>query len=144
MSRIDSNEAPDRQIEKAKPSNGYTTHKTVTETIIPVLDLTGALSRLGDDRGLYADMVEYFLEDSPRLFSEIEDALSANDASEVRMKAHALKGLISACGGMRAQAATQSVEEAGHSGNLRHAATHVRALQQELSALTDAVQPHRR
>ena len=110
----------------------------------PVLDLESALARLDGDRELFADMAGYTIEDTPKLFEEIRTAVSTEDATAVRMKAHALKGLVAGCGGVRATIVAQSLEDAGHSGDLSRAESLVTSLEEELAELTKALETHRR
>jgi HPt (histidine-containing phosphotransfer) domain-containing protein len=108
----------------------------------PILDLEAALTRLGGDRELFAEMVGFLLEDVPKLFDELRAAVTRNDAPAVRMKAHALKGLVAGCGGVRAMTVAQALEDAGHTGNLRQASRLLPALQAELNLLTQALANH--
>src|SRR5688572_8946155 len=99
----------------------------------PVLDLENALARLGGDQDLFADMVGYFLEDAPKLAREIHSAVEAKDATAVRMKSHALKGLAAGCGGVRAASVAQALEDAGNSGDLSRSDTLTVKLDDELT-----------
>ena len=108
-----------------------------------VLDAAGALGRLGGDRQLFADMVGFFFEDAPRLFSDLGEAALQQNASAVRMCAHALKGLVAGCGGVRAASAAQKVETAGQENDLSKIAPLVEALGGELELLKQALQPYR-
>jgi len=105
----------------------------------PVLDFENALARLGGDRELFADLAGYVIEDTPPLFQAIQSALVANDATTMRMKSHAIKGLIAGCGGIRASLIAQSLEDAGNSGDLGQSSTLVSSLGQELDELTKAL-----
>jgi HPt (histidine-containing phosphotransfer) domain-containing protein len=107
-----------------------------------VLDLNAALARLGGDRELFAEMAGIVLEDAPQLFNELRAAVNAKDAPSVRAKAHALKGLVAGCGGVRATNAAQALEDAGHSGDLSRSNELAQSLQNELALLTRALQPY--
>jgi HPt (histidine-containing phosphotransfer) domain-containing protein len=106
---------------------------------IQVLDLAGALARLGGDRQLYVDMVQFLREDCPGLMDELQAGISAGDASTVQRAAHSLKGLIANCGGVRAAEAAQRVENAGAEGDLEDAAHLLEPFRRELEALMQAV-----
>ena len=108
----------------------------------PVLDLESALSRLGGDRELFADMAGYLIEDSPKLFDNLRIAITAQDASAVRMAAHALKGLLAGSGGVRSVNVAQELENAGHSGDISQATTLAASLESELNQLKAALAPH--
>jgi HPt (histidine-containing phosphotransfer) domain-containing protein len=110
----------------------------------PVLDLDSALARLGYDRELFADMSNYLAEDSPKLINDLRAAIAAQNATAVRMAAHALKGLIAGCGGVRAMNVAQQLEDAGHSGDLSQANFLASTLDSELAQLRAALAPHLR
>jgi HPt (histidine-containing phosphotransfer) domain-containing protein len=107
-----------------------------------VLDFKHALSRLGGDDQLYAELIGFVQEDAPILLSELQDAIDVGDASAVRMKAHALKGLVAGCGGVRAANAAQKVETAGEHGDLADIALLVESLRDELKLLTQALRDY--
>jgi HPt (histidine-containing phosphotransfer) domain-containing protein len=104
-----------------------------------ILDLRGALARLGGDEALYADMVQFLWEDAPSLLKQLQAGLAARDASAVQRSAHSLKGLIANCGGMRAAEAAQRLENAGAAGDLVDAAHLVEPLRHELDVLKQAL-----
>jgi two-component system sensor histidine kinase/response regulator len=110
----------------------------------PVLDLENALARLGGDRELFADMAGYLVEDAPKLFGDLRSAVAAEDATAVRMAAHALRGLLAGCGGVRATQVAQELEDAAHSGDLSQADTLAASLEAELAQLKTALGPHLR
>jgi HPt (histidine-containing phosphotransfer) domain-containing protein len=89
-------------------------------------------------------MAVYLLEDAPRLICDLERAVGTKDAAAVRMNAHALKGLLSGCGGVRASHAAQRLEDAGHAFDLRQAPALVESLKAEIALVTRALEPYRR
>jgi HPt (histidine-containing phosphotransfer) domain-containing protein len=110
----------------------------------PVLDVDGALARLGGDRNLYSELAGYLLEDVPRLFNDVRSAVTAKDAAAVKMSAHALKGLVAGCGGTRAASVAQALENAGQAFDLSQAGRLVQPLRTELNLLTRALEEYRR
>jgi HPt (histidine-containing phosphotransfer) domain-containing protein len=100
-----------------------------------VVDIDQSLRRLGGDRQLYAELVSFVLEDAPILLSELNQAVVERDAAAVRMKAHALKGLVAGCGGVRAANAAQKVETAGEKKDLSDIDSLVNALRDEIQVL---------
>jgi HPt (histidine-containing phosphotransfer) domain-containing protein len=109
-----------------------------------VLDLEGTLARFGGDQELFVEMATYLLEDAPRLSSDLERAVEAKDATAVKMNAHALKGLLAGCGGVRASQAAQRLENAGHAFDLSQATPMMDALKRELELLLRALACYRR
>jgi len=104
-----------------------------------VLDLGGALSRLGGDQALYADMVQFLWEDAPSFLKQLQAGIAARDAGAVQRAAHSLKGLIANCGGVRAAEAAQRLENAGAAGDLVDAAHLIEPLRQEMDVLKQAL-----
>jgi HPt (histidine-containing phosphotransfer) domain-containing protein len=109
-----------------------------------VLDVEGTLARFGGDRELFAEMAAYLLEDAPRLSSDLQRAVAAKDATAVRMNAHALKGLLAGCGGVRASHAAGRLEDAGHAFDLSQASALLELLKSEVTLLMRALEPYRR
>jgi len=105
----------------------------------PVLDLDSALARLGGDRALFGELATHMQEDSPSLMHELCAAVESNDATALRMKAHALKGLVAGCGGVRTAKAAQSLEDAGATNDLTRVRELTDELKRELSELQAAV-----
>jgi HPt (histidine-containing phosphotransfer) domain-containing protein len=108
-----------------------------------VLDVEGTLARFGGDSEFFRELAGFFLEDAPILYSELCESAKARNASGVRMKAHALKGLVAGCGGVRAAHAAQKVETAGEEGDLSRISDLVAELGEELESLKQAHREYR-
>ena len=93
------------------------------------------LSGLGDDINLARKLVSIFLEQSPRLMSDIRAAIAAGDASELRRAAHALKGTISNFPLGPARGAAAQMETFGYDGDLAGAREALPLLEQEVERL---------
>jgi HPt (histidine-containing phosphotransfer) domain-containing protein len=109
----------------------------------PILDIEGTLARFGGDKDLFIEMSGILLEDAPGVLDELGRAVDAENAQDVRMRAHALKGLLLGCGGMRAAHIAQALESAGQSRKLRQAPAHFAKLQDEFGQLRLALQQYR-
>ena len=109
----------------------------------PILDIEGTLTRFGGDKELFVEMSGIVLEDSPRLVNDLRRAVAANDAAAIRSHAHALKGLMLGCGGVRAARVAQSLENAGHGGELKNAPSLLESLVREFDQLTRALEQYR-
>jgi HPt (histidine-containing phosphotransfer) domain-containing protein len=109
----------------------------------PILDIDGTLARFGGDKKLFIEMAGMLLEDAPGLLADLGRAVDVENAHDVRMHAHALKGLLLGCGGVRAAHVAQVLENDGHSSDLRQAASHFATLRDELENLTRALQQYR-
>jgi HPt (histidine-containing phosphotransfer) domain-containing protein len=114
------------------------------ESIPPpsVLDVKGTLARFGGDEVLFAELAGFLLSDLPPLYQELRGAVTEGDAAEVRQHAHALKGLVAGCGGIRAAQVAQAVENAGQAGKITHAASLLDSLENELEQLTQALRAY--
>jgi HPt (histidine-containing phosphotransfer) domain-containing protein len=109
----------------------------------PILDIDGTLARFGGDKDLFVEMSGLLLEDAPKLVADLGQAVKSNNAADVRMRAHAIKGLFSGCGGVRAAHVAQQLENAGQSCDLRQASDLFSKLTIEFDALTHALQQYR-
>jgi HPt (histidine-containing phosphotransfer) domain-containing protein len=109
----------------------------------PILDIDGTLARFGGDKDLFIDMSGIILEDAPGVLKDLGHAIEAENAHDVRMRAHALKGLLLGCGGVRAAHIAQVLENAGQSSDLRQASSHFATLQDEFALFTRALQQYR-
>ena len=109
----------------------------------PILDIKGTLARFGGDQDLFVEMSGIVLVDAPRVLSDLRDAVEANDAVAVRAQAHAIKGLVAGCGGVRAAHAAQTLEDAGNSGKLEHSSEMLQLLESEFTSLTRALNSYR-
>jgi HPt (histidine-containing phosphotransfer) domain-containing protein len=112
-------------------------------THVPVLDLEGALARFDGDKQLFVEMADILLEDAPRLVMDLRSAVAANDATAVEAHAHALKGLLAGCGGVRAARISQSLEKAGKSQMLNDSPAMMESLEDEMAVLTKVLRNYR-
>lgn len=98
-----------------------------------------ALARMGDDGAILTSMIEYFLEDSPSLFQQLDAAVSGNDAGEATRLAHSLKGL---CANFEATVAVdiaQKIESFCRDNELFAASTLLPQLQSEIQRLSESL-----
>jgi HPt (histidine-containing phosphotransfer) domain-containing protein len=117
--------------------------ESITSSTAPVWDIRGALGRLGGDETLLEELIVFCLQDAPGLATELQAAVDDGNAPLVRMKAHALKGLVAGCGGVRAAEAAQQVETAGQGGDLGNIDPLLQKLGDELQAFSDALTAYR-
>ena len=109
----------------------------------PILDIDGTLARFGGDKELFIEMSGMLLEDAPGLVAKLGQAVDAENAHDVRMRAHALKGLLLGCGGVRAAHIAQVLENAGQASDLHQAPSQFSTLQYEFEQLTRALEQYR-
>ncbi|MFC4973110.1 PAS-domain containing protein [Halomonas beimenensis] len=110
----------------------------------PCLDWQAALDALDGNRELLDEMVEMFLEEAPRLMTEIDAALAAGEARDLRRAAHTLKGSARVVGGLAAGEAAQHLEALAKAGDLARAGEARDTLAERLDELTPALEAARR
>lgn len=85
-------------------------------------DKAWMLEQIGGDEDLMHEVIRIFLDDYPRLISNLREALSAADAPAVQSSAHALKGAVGNFGAPTAVAAALALEQAAKQGKLEQLA----------------------
>jgi PAS domain S-box-containing protein len=99
------------------------------------IDLEAAMSRFGNDREFFKDMVREFLDYVPGQIQHIEQAAEAGDSDAVQKNAHSIKG---AAGNLSAQNIAHTalmIEEKGRSGDVSGIPSQVKYLKSEISRL---------
>ncbi|MBI4878566.1 MAG: Hpt domain-containing protein [Planctomycetes bacterium] len=95
---------------------------TSTEDVGTALDMSvvASLKELGgeDDPGLFTDLVETFLADTPQRVRAIETAARDADAEGLMKAAHGLKSSAANLGAARLSALCRELEKAGRGGAL--------------------------
>jgi HPt (histidine-containing phosphotransfer) domain-containing protein len=108
------------------------------ETITPV-NKEEVLARLGDDEELLGEIVQMYFEDYPGLLSQMRQAINESNAPRLTQAAHDLKGLLSNFSSTSATTAVQALEQAGRLNELNGAPQQLKALESELTALSETV-----
>jgi len=102
-------------------------------------DLEATLKRLDGDRGLFRELIVYFLEDSPKVAEHLKASLRAGDAPASERAAHSLKGLTANVGSGPASILAGRMEESARKKDLATATELVDQLEQEMTRLTAAL-----
>jgi two-component system sensor histidine kinase/response regulator len=110
------------------------------ETMTAPVKMEEALSRVEGDRQLLADMARLFLEDGPRLLSEVREAAARRDAKALERASHALKSSVGNFAAHPACDAALKLEMIGRDGDLAGADAACRSLGQELARLWPALE----
>ncbi len=105
----------------------------------PVLDRSGVLGRVGNDRQLLRQVADLFLGDCPRLLEAVRRASAGGDAPGLARAAHSLKGALGNLGAVTAATAALAAEDAGLRGDLAGAADTVTALEEEAGRFRQAL-----
>ena len=99
-----------------------------------------ALQRVDGDHDLLADLCRIFLEESPKLLTNLRVAIAADDPDSVQKVAHSLKGESSYLEAAKVSDTARQLEFMGREKNLAQAAATLQVLERELARLRSAVQ----
>ena len=86
------------------------------------LDWSAALATVGGDRQLLREIVEAFLEEAPRLLTDLRQAAAGGDADGLRRAAHTLKASLRYLGAEALYDQALALETCGREGRLTEAA----------------------
>jgi PAS domain S-box-containing protein len=112
-------------VEIDMPING-----DVSDNKFVLVEYESSLKRLGGDRELFAEFVEIFMSDSPKMLDDICSAVDSDDSQSLEKTAHALKGLMSNFGAKSCCDSALALELAGREQN-------VESVKDELPKLRD-------
>jgi two-component system, sensor histidine kinase and response regulator len=84
-------------------------HKAASQG--PRVDLDELLSRLDNDKELLSELVTIFKEDFPRHLRVLREAVARQDAQQVRIVSHTLKGMLSNLAVTQAASAAAKLEQ---------------------------------
>ena len=104
----------------AKQDSSQPEEATVSD-IKPVQDIfdkAGLLDRFMGDEELANEILGKFMEDVPRKFTALKEALDNGDAPSVQFQAHTIKGVSATVGAVALQEIAHHIEVAGEAGDL--------------------------
>jgi PAS domain S-box-containing protein len=104
-----------------------------------VFDARAVLAQVEGDQELLAELVGLFKEDSPRLVTEIKQAVTTGQSNGLAEAAHALKGAASNFGAQDVVALARRLEELGNAKQLIEADPLCMALEAEVGRLNIAL-----
>jgi HPt (histidine-containing phosphotransfer) domain-containing protein len=103
----------------------------------PVFDRDEMLKRIGDDLQAISDQIDSFLDETPRLMTDLRQALNSRDSRSVERLSHRLKTLARNFGLNQTVAEGLRLEVMGRQGDLSEAEPVYVALQDALQQLRD-------
>jgi len=112
-----------------------------TEPLEDVFDRTSLLDRLMSDEELANEILSEFLEDVPRKFIALKEALDKGDAPSVQLQAHTIKGASANVGAVALQKVAYHIEVAGEAGDLAKAGSLVPQLHEQFEVLKKLIEP---
>lgn len=135
--------APDAQsISPPTPAQTVSNANTDRDNSLPVeaiYDRRAALERLGGDKQLFREIVQFFFEDSEKLLQTVDAGVIGDDWSGVRTAAHSLKGLAAHFSAGQATEAARQLEQAAFDRDSEQARALVAPLRSEINRLRQAL-----
>ena len=115
----------------------YETIESIASTTLhdDVIDMDEVIERVAGDVELLSEMVELFLDDCPRLLSQIRESIVHRDSEILERSAHTLKGSVGNFSAAPAFEAAYRLEKMGRDGDIAHAEEAYTALEGELKRL---------
>src|SRR6266849_8404298 len=105
-----------------------------------ILDLDGVLARLDGDQDLLRELIDLYLEDSPRMLQEVRAAVALNNPGKLKIAAHTLKGAVGNFGAQAAVHAAQQLESMSKNLDLSQAPAILAGLEESLTQLRPALE----
>jgi CheY-like chemotaxis protein/HPt (histidine-containing phosphotransfer) domain-containing protein len=126
------------------PADAGETPPVCSEWNKDVIDWHAACGRSHLTEAQLHELAELFLNECPKLLSEIRAAAADADAARLRLAAHTLKGSAAIFDAKRAAAAAQWLEGQAASGELAGADAAIAELESELRSVAAAMEEHAR
>jgi HPt (histidine-containing phosphotransfer) domain-containing protein len=101
-----------------------------------VVDWHEALHSVNGDRRLLRDIVEAFLDESPRLLATMRRAIEKQDGRTLQRAAHTLKGSTGYFGATHASEMALQLETMGKKSDMAHAHNALADMEREMAKLT--------
>jgi CheY-like chemotaxis protein len=112
-----------------------------TEKVAPngsiLWDPANALGRLDGDKQLLHEILQIFLEESPRQLADLKQAVTEANADLLEKTAHRLKGELSYLGMATASQKANTLEQMGRERDLDHAPAVFAEFETQVSAVAD-------
>lgn len=121
-----------------------TTHNHVDQAALlrSVMDVDGALERLGNDADLLQEIVKIYLEDAPAIVEKIREATASGDAAALQRAAHSLKGLAATLSAHEVIGCAVRLEHMGATGALADSASAVVEADRRVAELSAAARKY--
>jgi CheY-like chemotaxis protein len=106
---------------------------------MPHIDREAALSRVGEDEALLADLAQVFCDNSGRMLSAIQGAISLRNADALERGAHSLKGSVATFSAQQAVDLALRLERLGRANDFDDAERIFGLLSAEIERVTGAL-----
>jgi HPt (histidine-containing phosphotransfer) domain-containing protein len=97
-------------------------------------------NRVDGDMDLLRELVDLFAEETPRMLSQIEDAIKHGSASEIEKGSHKIKGSVLQFSARAAAAIALELEENARLGSVEGSEVLLKKLKQEIEVLQATLQ----
>jgi CheY-like chemotaxis protein/HPt (histidine-containing phosphotransfer) domain-containing protein len=97
------------------------------------------LERLGGDEKLFSEVIQIFLEETPKNIAQLRQALAQGNSENLERTAHSLKGELGYLGIAGVSQKARELEEMGRRHDLLHAAGVFATFETELSAVLNSM-----
>ena len=91
------------------------------------------------DYDFVKDLIDTYLEDTPKMFGEMQQALSAHNPEAFRRAAHSLKSNSASFGAMHLSAQAKELEMLGKAGNLAEVGNRLASLAAEFDRVKEVL-----
>jgi CheY-like chemotaxis protein/HPt (histidine-containing phosphotransfer) domain-containing protein len=98
-----------------------------------------ALEQVEGDEKLLHEIMEIFMEEAPKLLSQLRESIAAGNLQLVERAAHKLKGQLGYLGATGAAQKSRELEDTGHRGDMGHARRLADELEREISGLMETM-----
>lgn len=123
-------------LEHSSDVTVYTMQNTINGNVI---NIATALNRLGGDKQLMGDLINFFFEDFPSLLEELRGAILRHDWNRVQRAAHSFKGLAANFDAGPAVQVMQSLEQQSANHNAEQLSQLLADAEVEVARLTAAL-----
>ncbi len=104
-----------------------------------ILDIETALSDMSGDQEIYEEVAELFVNDTPRILSEMKSVYKKNDITTINRHAHSIKSSSRTVGGMRLSTVAARLEEETNNSNLSNIENLIEEMIDEFEKLKNAL-----
>ena len=129
-----------KEVSATSPTDEAETAAPAEQNADEIFDKTAALEGIDGDVELLMELAGAFLEEYPKLLSEIREAIARDDSTALMHAAHTLKGSVGIFAANIAFEAALKLETMGRAEDLANAEEAYAALEEELKRLKPALE----
>ena len=118
------------------PNKHVASQPSSSEEFGKFVDWDRAFETVGGDKRLLVELVSVFLDEHDKMVTDINRAITASDAKELRLTAHSIKGALTHLGAGQAADIARQLEILGQEKRLEQAPKKLEVLKKSLKELT--------